>query len=102
MLTKEQARKLLEVARGSRLDTLLLVALTTGIRRGESFRSAGYIDFETGLLYVRRNVARMDGVGYIEKEPKSKAGRRKIVLPNVVLEALKEHREDSNRLGKSG
>ncbi|HVB25878.1 MAG TPA: site-specific integrase [Ktedonobacteraceae bacterium] len=32
-------------------------------------------------------------LGYIEKEPKSKAGRRKIALPRVVLEALKEHRE---------
>ena len=35
ILTVEQARKLLAVARGSRLDALLLVALTTGLRRGE-------------------------------------------------------------------
>src|SRR2546421_2403439 len=35
ILTVEQARKLLEAARGSNLDALLLVALTTGMRRGE-------------------------------------------------------------------
>ena len=35
VLTVDQARTLLEVARGSRLDVLLLVALTTGMRRGE-------------------------------------------------------------------
>ena len=53
--------------------TLLLVALTTGIRRGEpvSLRWSD-IDIETGVLHVRRNVARIDGVGYIEKEPKWK------------------------------
>ncbi|HVB25872.1 MAG TPA: site-specific integrase [Ktedonobacteraceae bacterium] len=94
VLTEEQARKLLDTARGSRLDALLLVALTTGIRRGElvSLRWSD-IDVGTGILHVRRNVARMDGVGYIEREPKSQAGRRKIALPHVVLEALEEHRE---------
>ncbi len=35
----------------------------------------------------------MDGVGYVEREPKTKAGRRKIGLPGVVLESLKEHGE---------
>src|SRR5262249_42186453 len=34
-LTSEEAKKLLEVARGHWLETLLLVALTTGLRRGE-------------------------------------------------------------------
>jgi hypothetical protein len=31
-------------------------------------------------------------MGYVESEPKSKAGRRKIGLSNVVVEALKEHK----------
>src|SRR5947207_13847318 len=35
VLTVDQAPKLLEVARGSRLDVLLLVALTMGMRKGE-------------------------------------------------------------------
>jgi integrase len=34
-LTAEQAKHLLEVARGSRIEALLLVAVTTGMRRGE-------------------------------------------------------------------
>lgn len=32
-------------------------------------------------------------MSYVEGEPKTKAGRRKIGLTSVVLEALKEHRE---------
>src|SRR6266700_2052634 len=92
VLTVDQARKLLEVARGSRLDVLLLVALTTGMRRGELVALHwSDLDFETGILQVRRNVTYMDGVGYVEREPKTKAGRRKIRLAGVVLEALKEH-----------
>jgi hypothetical protein len=30
-------------------------------------------------------------MGYVEREPKSKAGRRKIMLSGIVLEALREH-----------
>ena len=94
VLTVDQARQLLEVARGSRLDVLLLVALTTGMRKGELVALHwDDLDVETGVLQVRRNVTCMDGVGYVEHEPKTKAGRRKIGLTDVVLEALKAHRE---------
>src|SRR6266566_3014612 len=92
VLTEDQARRLLEVVRGSRLEVLLLVALTTSMRRGELMALRwGDLDFETRMLQVRRNLARMPGVGYIEREPKTKSGRRKIVLSSVVLEALREH-----------
>src|SRR6266699_1404808 len=94
VLTVDQARKLLEVARGSRLDVLLLIAITTGMRRGELVALHwDDLDFETGVLQVRRNMTHMDGVGYVEREPKTKAGRRKIGLTGVVLESLKEHGE---------
>src|SRR6266568_9286810 len=93
ILTVEQARKLLEVAHGSSLDALLLVALTTGMRRGElaAVRWSD-VDLEKGILQVRRTLAWVHGMGYVEGEPKTKAGRRKIGLSNVVVEALKEHR----------
>src|SRR6266702_6012538 len=92
ILTVDQAHKLLEAARGSRLDVLLLVALTTGMRRGEllSLRWSD-VDFERGVLQVRRTLSRVSGMGYVECEPKTKAGRRKIMLTQVVLDALKEH-----------
>jgi integrase len=51
------------------------------------------LDFEAGVLQVRHNVTYMDGVGYVEREPKTNAGWRKIGLTGVVLEALKENRE---------
>jgi integrase len=83
-----------EVAHGSRLDALLLVALTTGMRCGEltALRWSD-LDFEMGMLQVRRNLARVPGMGYVEREPKSKAGRRKIMLAGIVLEALRAHEQ---------
>jgi integrase len=48
-LTVEQAKKLVEVAQGSRLEALLLVALTTAMRRGELLALRwSDIDFEKG------------------------------------------------------
>ncbi len=92
VLTVEQARKLLAVARGSRLDALLLMALTTGMRRGELVALRWVdVDLERGTLQVRRTLSRIPGMGYVEGEPKSKAGRRRIVLSNTVVVALKAH-----------
>ncbi len=89
VLTVEQARKLLEVARGSRLDALLLVAVTTAMRQGElvALRWSD-VDLEKGILQVRHNLAWVRGMGYVEGEPKSKKGRRKIALSGPVIEAI--------------
>lgn len=92
-LTMEQALKLLEVARGSRLKVLLLVALTTGMRRGELLALRwDDIDLEKGVLHVRRTMSYIPRMGYKEGEPKTRAGRRTIVLSSSVIAALKEHR----------
>jgi len=93
ILTVDQARKLLEVARGSRLDVLLLVAVTTGMRQGELVALHwSDVDLERGIVQVRRTLTWVHGMGYVEGEPKSKAGRRKIVLSQVVVGALSEHK----------
>jgi len=92
-LTKEQAQKLLIVARGHKLEVLLIVAVTTGMRSGE-LRSLQWkdVDFETRSLQVRRSVTRIAGHGYREGKPKTAKSRRKIILPQFVLDALKQHR----------
>ena len=93
-LTIEQAEKLLEAARGSRLDALLILALTTGMRRGELLALRWEdVDFNQSLVSVHRTMARVAGYGYVEGEPKTRSSRRRIVLPVVALEALREHRK---------
>lgn len=92
-LTKEQAQHLLEVARGHRLEGLITVALTTGMRHGElaALRWSD-INFDDGSLYIQRTVSYMAKYGFVESEPKSPKSRRKIVLPLFVVDALKQHR----------
>lgn len=94
VLTEEQARTLIETARGHRLEALLIVAVTTGMRHGELLGLKWQdIDFEKHSVQVRRSVSFLARHGYREKEPKTEKGRRTISLPKVVMDALKEHRE---------
>lgn len=92
VLDREQARRLLEVAKGSRLETLLVVALATGMRRGELLALRwSDVHFETMSLHVQRTVYRVKGVGYVESEPKTNRSRRSIMLPQFVITALRQH-----------
>lgn len=94
-LTLEQARTLLAAARGHRLDMLLTLALTTGMRRGELLALRwSDIDLESGMLQVRRTVDFIARYGYVEGEPKTARSRRKIVLPAFVVAMLKLHRKN--------
>lgn len=92
-LTPEQAQRLLDAARKHKLETLLTVAVVTGMRRGELLGLHWQdIDFNEGCLYVRRSVVRMGKLGMIAAEPKTRQSRRKIALPAFVLDSLKEYR----------
>src|SRR6266702_11118 len=92
-LTKEQAQKLLDTAKGHPLETLLTVALATGMRRGEMLGLRWQdINFETMSLQVRRTVGFGKNHKYVENEPKTSSGRRRILLPQFAVDALKQHR----------
>jgi integrase len=58
------------------------------------------IDFDEGALQVRRILSRLptemgkeNGDLYIEAEPKTRSSRRRIVLADFAIEALKQHRQ---------
>lgn len=92
-LTMEEAHKLLKSIRGHRLEVLLTLALTTGMRRGEILALRwSDIDFKKKLVRVRRTVDYIPRHGYVENEPKTAAGRRSITLADFVLDRLKQHR----------
>ncbi len=93
VLTPEQAHKLLETAKGSRIEVLLLLAITTGARRGEMLALRwDDLDLEKGIMNIRRTVCWVRGYGYVENEPKTKSGRRRVMLTDVVVSALREHK----------
>ncbi len=91
-LTMEEAHTLLESLRGHRLEMLLTMALTTGMRRGELLGLRWTdIDFKKKLVRVRRTVDYIPRHGYVENEPKTAAGTRSITLADFVLEMLRQH-----------
>jgi integrase len=97
-LTVEQARRLLAVARGHRMEALFYLELATGMRRGEIMGLKWQdINFEKGLLRVQRILSRvpskLPGRGYVEAEVKTAKSRRSIVVAPFALEVLKRHRE---------
>jgi integrase len=96
-LTVEQAQRFLEAIRGHPNEALFILAITTGMRRGEIAGLKWHdIDMEHATLHVQRALTRMPttmGGGYQEAEPKTEKSRRTIVLPDFALDALRNHGE---------
>jgi integrase len=94
-LMPEQAKLLLQKVKEHRLEMLLTLALATGMREGELLALRwSDVDFQSGVLSVRRTVQHITHYGFVENEPKTAKGRRKIVLPQFVVEALTRHHVD--------
>ena len=98
-LTTEQMQHLLATVRGHKWEALFTLALVTGMRRGELLGLKWQdINFEAGLLQVRRVLSRVptnmperEHV-YVEAEPKTQKSRRSVIIAPFALETLKRHR----------
>ena len=94
VLEKDQALALLESVKQHRLGVLLLVVLTTGMRRGELLALRwSDVNLEKGTLFVNKTVDYIPHYGYVENGAKTKAGRRTIKLAAFVVEILKSYKE---------
>jgi integrase len=92
-LTAAEAKKLLHVANDTPNGARWSVALALGLRQGEALGLLwDAVDLEAGTLTVRRALQRQKGKGLVLVEPKSRAGRRTIKLPDPLCEALRTHR----------
>ncbi len=110
-LDANQARKLLDAAKGDRYEALYVLCLTAGLRQGEALGLRwSDVDLDAGTLRVNRQLQRVrrDGErsGTLEfSEPKN-ASRRTVGLPQRALSALRSHRkrqlEEKTGRGRSG
>ena len=91
-LNAEQVQQLLTAAQGHKQEALFVLALATGMRRGEILGLKWQdISFATSMLQVRRTLNYVPYRGFIEAEPKTEKSRRSIILPPFALETLKQH-----------
>ena len=95
MYTPEQVRVLLETAKADRLHALWYLAISTGLRRSE-LAGLKWEDIDSrssqAVLMVRRTRTMADN-RVIDSTPKTRAGRRTIVLDQGTVTLLAEHRE---------
>lgn len=92
-LDEEQARALLKVVAGHRLEALYRIALSLGLRRGEVLALRWKdIDFERATLRVTGVLQRMRG--RLERDTtKTASSARGVDLPPVLLAQLRRRRE---------
>ncbi len=92
-LSSQDARRILEAARGRRNAARWSVALALGLRQGEALGLAwDAVDLDAGTLTVRQALQRQPGRGLVFVQPKSRAGRRTVALPGPLRDALRTHR----------
>lgn len=94
-LSEGEARTFLDAARasGDRFESLYVLAITTGLRRGELLGLRwDDVDLERGTLRVGRSLVR-EGGRHTVGETKTRRGRRQINLTPWTVSALKGHRK---------
>jgi integrase len=92
ILTKPEVATLLRAAKTTWLYLPVLVAVTTGMRRGELLGLRwSDIDLKASRLTVNQSLERVKGKT-VFKSPKTITSRRTITLPALTIEALKEYR----------
>lgn len=97
-LTLEQARHLLKVAHGHRLEAFIALILTTGMCHGE-LTALRWDDItfatetEIGSIFVRLTAERRGRSEFVENEPKTEMSERILPLIPAVSHLLEEHRQ---------
>jgi integrase len=97
-LNSEQVKLLLELAKGTNLYALYLLAITTGMRQGELLGLKWEdVNLRTGSLQVRRTIFN----GQVSA-PKTSKGRRSIKLTQLTVGALQGHQRQGEWVFSSG
>ena len=95
-LDDEQARRLVEllmIESDIRIKTCIMLGLYSGLRRGELCGlSWSDIDFERGIIHVRRQSQYQRRIGTVEVKTKNPSSQRAIKLPGIMFDVLHEYK----------
>lgn len=99
MIIVQDIAAFIEAIRGHRLYILAMISLFTGMRIGEVLALRWRrVDLERKVIEVREAIEETKAHGIRLKPPKTKAGRRDITLPDVLVEALRGFRKEALEL----
>ncbi len=93
ILSAEQAGTVLRTLRGAAMYPIIMVALSTGMRRGEILALRWRdVDLDRATIRVERSLEETGmGKNLRFKEPKTRHGRRNIALPSSLVAELRSH-----------
>ena len=98
-LTPEQSQRLLDAVNGTRAYLFCLIALQTGMRRGEICGLMwSDIDFQNRIIHVRHNAILKDGITTVSEDMKTAAAKRDIPIPPTLFGKLEQERRKSKSL----
>lgn len=99
-LSADEVRSFVAATTDEPLGPFAALAIASGLRRGELL-ALRWSDVDGSTLTVSRALARSADGGYAIAEPKSRRGRRSIVLPSLGVEALGRQRirQEAERAG---
>ena len=90
-LTPEQSQRLLDAVNGTRAYLFCLIALQTGMRRGEICGLMwSDIDFQNRVIHVRHNAILKDGVTTVSENLKTACAERDLPIPDLLYSTLRE------------
>ena len=93
VLDQAQTAALLRAAEKSTIYAPVLLAVTTGMRRGEILALHWKdVDLDRRNLSVAQTLEETKAGGLVFKTPKTERSRRVITLPAIAVDALRQHR----------
>jgi integrase len=94
MIIVHDVPDLAEKLKGHRLQMLAMVSLFTGMRLSEVLALRWRrTDLDKKVIQVREALEETKEHGIRFKAPKSKAGRRDVTLPDILVDALRDYRK---------
>lgn len=93
----EEIEKFLNSCREKRHYLTFLLAIYTGMRRGEILGLKwSDIDFNKKILSVNRSLVHIPNMGYVLTNPKTKHSKRQVPIPNFVINELICHKNSQD------
>jgi len=85
---------LVTALQGWRYGTVAMIALFAGLRLGEVLALRwNNVDLDRKIIRVHEALEQTKAFGIRFKPPKSKAGKRDVTMPDILVEALREYRK---------
>ncbi|MFA6071498.1 MAG: tyrosine-type recombinase/integrase, partial [Janthinobacterium sp.] len=100
-LSETEMEKIHESIKGTRDETIVLLAAWCGLRRGEIFAlKPDDVDWKNKSIRVDENTAINDECMYVDKGPKSDNGYREVVVPRYLMDLLDGMRKSWKEIPK--